>query len=155
MRLLIVGDGPQLNELKSLTEELKIDGNVNFTGFIKNKIIPEYLNRMDIYVAMSRMKSESFGVAIVEASACSLPVIVSDIGGLPEVIENGITGFLVESENVDAVSKALIKLIKDKNLREKMGNSGRKFVREKYEWSKCTEIMKSIYDRLMVEKTGN
>lgn len=153
MRLLIVGDGPQLNELKRLTEELKIDGNVNFTGFIKNKNIPEYLNRMDIYVAMSRMKSESFGVAIVEASACSLPVIVSDMGGLPEVIENGITGFLVESENVDALSEAIIKLINDKELREKMGNSGRKFVKEKYEWSKCTEIMKSIYDRLMFEKS--
>ncbi len=155
MRLLIVGDGPQLEELKTLTEELKIDGNVNFTGFIKNKNVPEYLNKMDIYVAMSRMKSESFGVAIVEASACSLPVIVSDIGGLPEVVEDGNTGYLVESENVDAVTDVLIKLIIDKDLREKMGASGRKFVRDKYEWLKCLEIMKNIYDRLILEKTDN
>ncbi|MCU0473900.1 MAG: glycosyltransferase [Bacteroidales bacterium] len=155
MRLLIVGGGPQLNELIMLTKELKIDGNVDFTGFIKNKKVPEYLNKMDIYVAMSRMKSESFGVAVVEASACALPVIVSDIGGLPEVVENGITGFLVESENVDETTEVLIKLIKDKDLREKMGNSGRKFVREKYEWSKCVDTMKNIYDRLILEKSVN
>ena len=155
LRLLIVGGGPQLNELINLTKQLKIDGSVDFTGFIKNKNVPEYLNRMNIYVAMSRMKSESFGVAIVEASACSLPVIVSDIGGLPEVVENGKTGYLVESENVDAVTEVLIKLITDKDLRDKMGESGRKFVREKYEWSKCVDIMEGIYDRLIHEKTGN
>ncbi|NQU86186.1 MAG: DNA recombination protein RmuC, partial [Mariniphaga sp.] len=103
----------------------------------------DYLNLMDIYVAMSR--SESFGVAILEASACQLPVVVSNIGGLPEVVQDKITGFIVGSEDVEACADALVSLVKDRNLRNQMGKAGRKFVKEHYEWTYCSKLMLNIY----------
>ncbi len=149
MRLLIVGEGPKLAEYKSLSKELNIEKVTEFTDFVMNKRIPEYLNKMDIFVAMSRMESESFGVAIVEASSCGIPVVCSNIGGLPEVVIDNITGFLVESENVNIATQKLLDLILDNNLREKMGQAGRNFVQNNYEWSYCLEIMTGIYKKTL------
>ena len=63
---------------------------------------------MDVYVALSRLDSESFGVAIIEASACGIPVIVSDVGVLPEVVKDGETGMIVEKENVQEAGLSII-----------------------------------------------
>jgi glycosyltransferase involved in cell wall biosynthesis len=147
MRLLIVGAGPQLAEYQNLARELNIERVVKFTGYVPNRKVPKYLSEMDIFVALSR--NESFGVAILEASACNLPVIVSNIGGLLEVVQDGVTGFIVESENVPAATDAMMRLIQDDNLRKKMGQAGREYVQSTYEWSKCVEIMGDIYRKVL------
>jgi len=101
---------------------------------------------MDIFVNVSR--NESFGVSILESSACEKPIVASNIGGLKEVVVNNVTGFLVESENVDAIADAIEKLVIDKNLRKEMGMKGRKFVKENYEFSTNVEDTISLYKKL-------
>ena len=84
-KLFLIGGGPQEEELKHLVHKLGIDDYCTFIGSIPHGQVPKWLNKFDIYCAPSTLDSESFGVAVVEASACGLPVVVSRVGGLPEV----------------------------------------------------------------------
>ena len=147
LRLKIVGGGPQLKDLKALAKKMNIYEITEFIGQVSNHEVPHYLNNMDIYVAMSRV--ESFGVAVVEASACSLPVVVSNVGGLPEVVIDGETGFIVETENIDDCAKKLIHLINDESVIKRMGTAGRNFVKKQYEWELCFKQLDSVYGRIM------
>jgi glycosyltransferase involved in cell wall biosynthesis len=101
------------------------------------------LNRLDIYCALSRR--ESFGVAILEASACEKPVIVSDADGLVEVTRIDKIGIVVPKEDVNTSAKAMIKLIQDQALCKKMGKAGRKHVLKNYTWDKSLDIMHETY----------
>jgi glycosyltransferase involved in cell wall biosynthesis len=108
--------------------------------------VPNELAKIDIYVALSRMDSESFGVAIIEASAAGRPVVVSDAGGLPEVAVEGKTGFVVPRENPVAAAGALERLIFDPELRHKMGVAGQQHVAENYSWDVCIMKMVEMYE---------
>jgi glycosyltransferase involved in cell wall biosynthesis len=142
----IAGIGYQLEELKKLTINLNLEDKVKFLGWIENDDVPKILNTFDIYVAPSTLDSESFGVAILEASACEIPVIVSDVGGLPEVVNHNETGIVIERNNVNALADAIKKLIvAPPEVRSIMGRNGRKNVLDNYEWESCVEKMKSIY----------
>ena len=104
---------------------------------------------MDIYVALSRLDSESFGVAILEASSCELPVVVSSVGGLPEVVEDQKTGFIVPKEDAEAGASAILKLTQDSSLRKQMGREGRKIVLKKYKWSDNVTHMEQVYQQVI------
>ena len=104
---------------------------------------------LDIYVAVSI--KESFGVAVLEASACSKPVVVSNVGGLPEIVEDGITGFIVEKENPEVLAEALEKLILDIDLRIQMGKNGRNKVINEYNWKDSVAAMISIYESITID----
>ena len=147
VRLLIVGSGSQEMKLKELCKELHIEKNVEFTGKVSFEKLTAYYNRMDVAVFLS--KSESFGVAVLEASACEVPVIVSNVGGLPEVVENNITGFIVEKENPVAASEAIEKLMLEPDLRNQMGTNGRKRVEKFYNWNDCVDQMINIYSDIL------
>ncbi|MEM8719520.1 MAG: glycosyltransferase [Cyanobacteria bacterium P01_G01_bin.39] len=149
LRLTIVGDGEQLTELKTLTKELQIDQITKFVGAVPHEQVPNYLNQMDIYVAASRLDSESFGVAVLEASACSLPVVVSDAGGLPEVVQDGMTGYITPKENVAATAAAIVKLIQSPKTRKKFGSAGQQLVLERYVWQENVGLMRDIYDKIL------
>lgn len=149
LKLMIVGDGEDKIKLKTLCDELAISGDVIFTGSVQYDQVPLYLNKMDIYSALSTLDSESFGVAIIEASACEIPVVVSNVGGLPEVVEENKTGFIVESRNPKAAADAIEKLILDKGLRLAMGKAGRERVKELYNWDENVSLMINIYSRII------
>jgi L-malate glycosyltransferase len=146
LKLLIVGGGSQEQELKTLVETLKIARDVCFTGTVPYDDLPSYYNSLDIYVALSL--SESFGVAVLEASSCERPVVVSEVGGLPEVVEHGVTGFVVPGEELDKVTEVVEKLVLDKDLRIRMGQNGRKFVQENYSWKDSVDRMISVYKEI-------
>lgn len=143
--LELVGPGNQVNELKQLANAIGISDWVRFIGKVANVDVPKWLNRFDIYVAPSILDSESFGVAVIEASACRKPVIVSNVGGLPEVVEHGITGYVVPARDSDALEESMIELLNRPELREKMGAAGEKLVKEKYDWTDCVDLMEKIY----------
>lgn len=151
LTLRIVGDGSQDIELKDLTRELSIADKVKFVGRVNHSEVPSELNKLDIYVALSRLDSESFGVAIIEASAAGRPVVVSDAGGLPEVVINNKTGFVVPREQPLAAAKAISKLILDKDLRIKMGNAGKQHVAKTYNWEACVKTMIELYKNTINE----
>lgn len=147
LKLLIVGAGSKESEYKNLVKELALQDKVVFTGKVDFIKVPEYHNMIDIFVNVSR--NESFGVAVLEASACEKPVIATDIGGLKEVVVNNETGFLIEPENINKVAEAMEKLLLNKNLRDEMGKKGRKFVKEKFEFSSNVDDTISVYEQFI------
>lgn len=149
VRLEIIGEGADKDNLKQLVVDLEIEDRVSFLGRIDNKLLPEYYNHFDIFVSTSVLDSESFGVVAVEAMACECPVVVSDADGFTEVVANQETGIIVPKRDVEATAKAIQKLIDNKDLRESMGKQGRKRVEELYDWKKNVELMISIYNDIL------
>jgi len=147
LKLLIVGGGSLENKLKKLAKELKIDDKTVFTGKVPFKDVPKYQNMLSLSVFVS--DSESFGVAVIEASACEKPVIVSNVGGLPEVVEDGITGIIVPSRNPQKTAEAIEKLILNESLRKQMGKNGRERVKKLYNWDDNVKQMIKIYNDLL------
>ena len=148
MRLLIVGDGPQRVELEALARQLGISVHCEFAGAVPHADVPQWLHKLDVYAAPSRLDSESFGVAVIEAGACGLPVVVSDAGGLPEVVLDGVTGLVVPRDDVPALQAALKRLVLDAGLRARMGVAARAHVAREYEWDACVDRMVGCYDSL-------
>jgi glycosyltransferase involved in cell wall biosynthesis len=151
LRLLIVGDGPQRTELEAFVRDRGLGPVTTFVGAVPHAEVPSYLRTLDVYVAASR--SESFGVAVVEASACGRPAVVTNVGGLPEVVRHGETGAVVPCEDPEATATALRRLVLDSELRASMGKVGRRYAIETYEWSACLDRMEKIYQDL-VENEG-
>jgi glycosyltransferase involved in cell wall biosynthesis len=147
LKLVIVGDGPIREDLMRFAKEKSVSEQTTFIGKIIHDKVPEYLNSFDIFIALSI--EESFGVAIIEASACQLPVIVSNVGGLPEVVLNGESGFLVRSKDAEDAAEKMILLVDDIKLREKMGRKGREFVIQNYNWDNSVSQMIKIYDEIL------
>ncbi len=145
LKLLIVGGGSLEKELKELTKNFNIENKTVFTGNVPFSEVPKYHNMLSVSVSVSVLDSESFGVAILEASSCAKPVVVANVGGLPEVVEDGVSGFVVPPRDEKETAKAIEKLVLDKELRIKIGNNGRERVRELYNWNDNVKQMIRIY----------
>jgi len=143
LKLLIVGGGSLDMKLKQLTKDLNIEDKTIFTGKVSFDDVPKYHNMMTASVFVSN--SESFGVSVIEASACAKPVVASNVGGLPEVVENGVSGFVVPPRDSEATARAIEKLILDKDLNYKIGQAGRQRVVKLYNWTNNVNHMLSIY----------
>lgn len=149
LELRLVGEGEKMSELKALAESLGVSDSVHFIGRVPHSQVPSELDMLDIFAALSR--NESFGVAILEAGAGGRPVVVSDVGGLPEVTIDGITGSVVPSEDPKAAADALEKLVLDGKLRQQMGLEAQKHVKENYSWEACVYNMLTVYDKTINE----
>lgn len=145
----IYGEGDQKENLIKLTNDLNLSEVVFFKGRVPNKEVPEILREFDIFCVTSL--SESFGVAAVEAMAASLPVVATDADGLTEVVVDNITGLVVKKNNPSEVAEAIEKLILDIELRNYLGENGRKRVVELYEWEKNVETMIDNY-KITIDK---
>ena len=143
LKLMLVGDGSQSTTLKKLVVDLGIEGDVDFVGRVKHEETIFYHNEIDIFVNVSLF--ESFGVSVLEASACEKPVIATRVGGLTEVVEDGVTGILVPTKSIEEVTLALEKLVMDKVLREQMGKAGRERTNELYSLENNTNLMIKHY----------
>jgi len=104
-----------------------------------------------INIAVYPSIKESFGVSVVEASSCSKPVIISDIGGMPEIIENNITGLVVKSKDPVKLAEAIEKLVFSESIRQEMGKRGRENVIKNYCWQKNVDQMISFYEQYMIK----
>lgn len=144
--LRIVGSGSKRKEYESLAAELGISANTTFVGKVSPQEVPNELAKMHIFVAASR--AESFGVAIVEASAAGLPVVASNVGGLSEVVVDNKTGFLVNSEDTEDLVKKIELLINSPALRFETGLNGRKFVNKQFHWDNCVTKIVAEYNKL-------
>jgi len=152
LKLLIVGGGRLDAKLKMLVAQLGLQNKSIFTGKVSYDEVPSYLNLLSIAVSVSISHSESFGVAVLEASACEKPVVVSNVGGLPEVVEDDVTGFVVRPKDPLDTANAIEKLILDAKLRRKMGQEGRKRVNRLYNWQENVSQMVDIYRSLLSGK---
>ena len=149
LKLLIVGGGSMYEHFNKLAVELGIADVTELTGFIPYKDISVYHNKLDIYVAVSTYDDESFGVSILEASACGKAVVVSSVGGLPEVVVEGETGIIVPAKNELATADAIESLFLDAGKRKKMEEAGRDFVINNYDLKQNVRTMMKIYDSVL------
>jgi L-malate glycosyltransferase len=132
IQLFIAGRGSQKTYLEDLVNKLNLNKKVNFAGYLNGQEVIKAYKRLDIAVFPSIMDSESFGVSAVEAQACGIPVIASNVGGLPEATLPDVSAIIVEPKDINMLVHAMEKLLKCPTLRMKMGEAGRRFVEENY-----------------------
>ncbi|MGA2284813.1 MAG: glycosyltransferase [Dehalococcoidia bacterium] len=148
-RLLLAGDGPERAALGRLTSRLGLADRVEFAGEVAHERVPDMLARMDVFAMPSTW--EGFGVAALEAEAMELPVVASNVHGIPDVVEDGVSGILVPPKDVDALSRALLRLLRDGEERRRMGRAGRELVACRYSWTDSTRRMEALYEELTRE----
>jgi glycosyltransferase involved in cell wall biosynthesis len=147
VRLVIAGVGSEYERLIKLVKEKGIENKVQWQGWVEHSKLPDFINDTDIFVNVSRQ--ESFGVSVVEAMACERAVVVSDVGGLSEIVSNSKTGISVPPENAEALATALKRLIENKTLRMDLGKNAREHVVKTYEWSNCVNKMMDVYNAVL------
>jgi glycosyltransferase involved in cell wall biosynthesis len=144
--LLLVGDGPAKPDLLEQVSSLDLRDRVIFAGTQSGSDLVAYYNAADVFTIASTY--ESFSLVVLEAMACELPVIATRVGRLSKTVEQGHTGLLVESGNVENLKGAMLALAKDKNLRRDMGRSGREKVLREHSWTETAMKMISVYESL-------
>jgi len=135
----VVGTGDDLRELESLGQGLGVSDRIRFLGQVPEVDLPEVYNSAEIYLGLSRVMTdrvEGFGISLAEASACGLPVIAGTSGGIPETVEDQVSGLLVNSEEVNRVTAAVRSLLNDRSLASKLGAKGRERVERYYNWDR-------------------
>ena len=141
--LIIVGKGSQENKLKELVNKYNLADKVVFTGPIKHSEVPSKLKTFDLFCALSR--EESFGVAVIEAQASGIPVLVSNAPGFREIVKHGITGYIVPRESYTEAAKAMYVLQSSYSASLKMTMDAIKNVEHNYNWDLNIEKMISVY----------
>lgn len=123
VRLTVVGDGPQRARFESLARRLGIGESVRFTGYRSQSEVAEHLSETDVFVLPSY--AEGVPVTLMEASASSVPVVATRVGGIGELVEDGVSGYLVRPGDPDELADRLKRLIADADLRRRLGAAGR------------------------------
>jgi glycogen(starch) synthase len=146
-KFVIVGEGPLKRWLLGAVEAASLSGNFNFLGNVKEDALAAVYSCADLLVLPSIQEGQ--GIVLLEAESSAKPVVAFDVGGVNEAVRSGETGLLVKRGDSDELADAVMRLLSDENLRQKMGVNGRKFVLEKYTWDICAEKMLSIYRELL------
>lgn len=145
--LTVAGDGTMKQHYINQVNKLGLDKFVTFTGKLTPEQVAELYGISNIAAFLS--VSESFGVSVLEASACGLPVISSAVGGFKDVIKDNETGFLVNRNEKNALIEKFSLLIENKDLRLQMGKQGRDFVVKEFEWKTCVDEQIKVYQSLL------
>lgn len=147
-KFLIVGDGPLKKNMEKLSKDLKIAKNVIFLGFCKD--IPSIMSILDILVLPSLW--EGLPITILEAMAMKKPVIATRVGGTLEVVENDLTGVLVEPKDCHSLSQAIIRLLRNVPLMDRLGKAGYTKVTEYFNIARMLKKTEDLYNGLIEEK---
>ncbi|MCU4713096.1 N-acetyl-alpha-D-glucosaminyl L-malate synthase BshA [Bacillus cereus] len=150
-KLLLVGDGPEFCTILQIVKNLHIEDRVLFLG--KQDNVAELLAMSDLMLLLS--EKESFGLVLLEAMACGVPCIGTRVGGIPEVIQHGETGYLCEVGDTTGVANQATQLLKDEELHRNMGERARESVYEQFRSEKIVSQYETIYyDVLRDDKNG-
>jgi len=141
----MIGDGQERGALEKLTNELKLSSNVTFLG--ERKDVPELLRTAGFFVSSS--KTEGISLTLLEAMAVGLPIVTTRVGGNPEIVIPGETGYLVPPQNPDALATSILDMIEAKPLWPDMAQAARKRVEEHFN----IRVMVSNYEKLYRELT--
>jgi phosphatidylinositol alpha-1,6-mannosyltransferase len=141
LRYILVGEGDDEARLRNLAAELDVMDRVGFAGTMRDDELPEAYATSTIYLGASRADhgtwAEGFGISFVEASAAGLPIVAGDTGGVRSAVRHDQTGMIVDPNNVDAIISAVQQLLRDDELRARMGAAGRSAVETHYNWQRA------------------
>jgi len=148
VRYAVAGTGPDRERLEQLAQELGVGDRVRFLGGVGDQDLPAFYNLASVYVGASRRAGrlgvEGFGISLVEASACGLPVVAGNSGGIPDAVRDGETGFLVPPEDPAALAAAISRLLADPALGRRIGAAGRSAVETYYNWDRVVRDLRAI-----------
>jgi len=147
---LVVGDGPEREKLANLAFNLGLKDHITFTGYRRDVL--RVLSLFDIFALATLW--EGLSMVILEAMVMAKPVVTTNVVGNPELVVDGITGFLVPPRDPEALADRILTLLKDENLRKRMGAAGRRRVEEKFTIEKMVSETESLYEELLVKKKG-
>jgi glycosyltransferase involved in cell wall biosynthesis len=146
VKFIIKGVGPLEDYLRNLAKNLNVYENVRFVGLMPYNEIAKYLVASDIYVSTSFYDSTS--VSLLEAMACGLPPVTTDIAGNREWIQNERNGLLYPPQNYKALAEGITKLVEHEDLRKRFGERNRDIVLERAAWEKCVSKMEAVYQSI-------
>ena len=147
VRLVIVGEGSLQSEMKKHAKDNGLENDVAFLGVIKNKDMPKYFRAVDLTIVPSittKKFEEQVGMANIQSMACGVPVVSTYCGGIPEYVKHNETGILVPERDVDSLANAIIKLLKNDELRKKLGKNARKYAIENFDAKKNIKANEKI-----------
>ena len=139
--LVFVGEGPHRKVLDRLVKKYELQEHVRFIGRIHYADLPRYIALGDVFAMPSRsrllgLEVEGLGIVYLEASACGLPVVGGSSGGAPDAVKDGITGYVVDGNNIDEIAERTTKLLRDHQLRKAMGQAGREWAVAEWRWQR-------------------
>ncbi|MFF5140883.1 glycosyltransferase family 4 protein [Streptomyces sp. NPDC013157] len=147
--LLIVGGGPYEKELRRLVRETGVEASVRFTGAVPWAELPAHFGAGDVFAMPCRTRRggldvEGLGIVYLEASATGLPVVAGDSGGAPDAVLDGETGWVVRGGSAEEAAERIAALLGDSELRQRMGERGRRWVEEKWRWDLLAERLEEL-----------
>jgi phosphatidylinositol alpha-1,6-mannosyltransferase len=140
---LVVGSGPTEPELRALTQKMGLSEQLRFLGYVADEKLPELYALCDVFVLPSLETTdtesgsrgvEGFPAVFLEASACGRPAVAGKSGGSAEAVLDEVTGLLVDGESVEQITDALLKVLLDEQLANRLGQNGRKRVEKEFSW---------------------
>jgi glycosyltransferase involved in cell wall biosynthesis len=143
LKVVLAGDGFERPELARLAADLGIGPDVHFLGWVPNADLPPYYRAAAVSVIPSL--EEGFGIPAAEAMGCEVAVVASDAGGLPEVVEHGVTGLVVARGDAGALAQAIGSLLADPDRRRAMGQAGRERALRLFDWDRSAEQFEQLY----------
>jgi N-acetyl-alpha-D-glucosaminyl L-malate synthase BshA len=147
-RLLMIGDGPERSRAEAFCREHHLREQVFFLGNVPN--LEEIVGASDLFLLPS--ESESFGMAALEAMASEVPVIATQAGGLPEVIADEESGYLLPVGDVDAMAARAIEILSDPQLQRRLGRAGREIAERKFNVGRVVPMYRRFYEKAMAAK---
>src|SRR5262245_6289397 len=154
--LTIVGDGPRRRSLEELTQSLDVGERVTFTGVLSSREVSERLRRSDVLLAPSVTgrdgNREGSPMTVKEGSASQVVPVSTFHAGIPEIVEDGTTGFLVDERDVGGLADRLERLVRDSDLRSRMGRAARAKMEREFDNRKQVEELEALYDRAAAKR---
>lgn len=150
---LFIGDGPMYDELHDMLEKEHIAGNFHFAGLVAPDAVADYLAQADLLWHLSLR--EGLPRAVVQALAVGIPAIGFALDGTPEVVINGVTGYVTAPEDIDDVAEKTMLILNDPVSAGRMGENGRNKVVEQFDWHRMADVLETEYLRLAGEKIAD
>jgi glycosyltransferase involved in cell wall biosynthesis len=144
--LLVIGDGPLIEDLKVKIKEYGVSENVILKGYVQHHILPYYYNMTKLLVLPSY--TEGLPSVILEAMACGTPVLATSVGAVPDIIKDGETGFLLKSNDPEHIARKIIELLNNPELLKKVSENAYNHVRENFSYEKTLESWRRILSEL-------
>lgn len=156
VQLVVIGEGPLRRSLRRLAAALGIGDRVRFLGALPHAEVLPWVRRAAMLVLPSIRTAtgriEGLGMVLLEAAACGVPVIGSNVGGIPECILDGQSGFLVAERAADALAERVGRLLDDPGLRQRMGAAGRALVERRFDMRRQTAALEAHYDAVLARR---
>ncbi|MFX0079658.1 MAG: glycosyltransferase family 4 protein [Candidatus Hermodarchaeota archaeon] len=144
-QLAIVGSGPQLPKLQEICHQLELTNSVHFLGILPRRKLRDTYTACDVFVLPSRSRSEAFGIVLLEAMARAKPVVATNVGGIPYVVNNGKTGILVPPSDQTSLAEAITQLLLNPQTRQQLGQAGYQRVTEYFTRPPITRKLEELY----------